>query len=153
MTQQSTLKETDGLITEALDIISGGKASCVIIKDGAVVHTADGRGVSPLLRLYESDPEKLRDAVVVDKIVGKAAAMIATLGRAARAYGIVMSTAGREYLERHGIIVEYGRCVDAISNRESNGICPIENSVLDIDDPKQGLDIIKATVKSLMKAN
>lgn len=149
--QVKTPAQTKDLLGQAQALINGGDISCVVIQDDRIIHTADGRGVSPLLKLYRDDPGKLRDAFVVDKIIGKAAAMILVLGGATRVYGLVMSVAGRRYLEQHGITAEYGRCVDVISNREQNGICPIEKSVMDIDDPVMGLTHIEATICDLMK--
>jgi len=141
-----------GVLTEALKLISGGKISCVIINNGAIIHTADGRGVSPLLKIYADEPDILINAFVVDKIIGKAAAMILALGRVNKVYGMIMSTAGRGYLERHGVAAEFGRCVDVISNRERNGICPIEKSVMDIEDPREGLKVMSATISTLVKS-
>jgi len=142
----------DGVLAEALKLINSGKISCVVIQNGTVVHKADGRGVSPLLKAYATQPEILENAFVVDKIIGKAAAMILVLGRAKRVYGMITSVSGREYLERHGIVSEFGRCVDVISNRERNGICPIEKSVMDIDDPREGLKVMSAAINEMMKS-
>ena len=142
----------EGVLAEALKLINSGKFSCVIINNGSIVHKADGRGVSPLLKAYANQPEILKNAFVVDKIIGKAAAMILTLGQANRGYGMIMSVSGREYLERHGIKAEFGRCVDVISNRERNGICPIEQSVMDIEDPREGLSVMSATINEMMKS-
>lgn len=143
----------DHSVQTALAHIKEGEASCVVLQQGAVVHMADGRGVSPLLALYSTDPAKMKHALVVDRIIGKAAAMILVLGGVSQVYGMVMSAAGREYLEQHGIRVQYGLCVDVISNRDQNGICPIEKSVLDIADPHTGLEAIKATMQALQAKN
>lgn len=143
--KSSELKE------QAIELIRSKTASCVIIKDNTIIHTADGRGVSPLLKVYKSDSAMLTNAIVVDKIIGKAAAMILVLGGVKQVYGVIMSTAGRDYLERHGIITEYGRCVDIITNRTHDGICPIEKSVLEIEDPQEGLAVLNATIENLMK--
>ena len=134
---------------EALALIKGGDVSCVVMRGQAIIHTADGRGVSPILNLYRSQPETLYGAVVVDKIIGKAAAMILVLGKVERTYGLVMSAAGREYLERHGVVTEYKLCVDVISNRSGNGICPIEKSVLAVDNPEEGLARIEEMMAQL----
>lgn len=136
---------------QAIGLIKSKAASCVIIKNGKIMYTADGRGVSPLLKVYKADPVMLKNAFVVDKIIGKAAAMILVLSGVKQVYGRIMSTAGRNYLERHGITVEYGRCVDVITNRTHDGICPIEKSVLDIEEPQEGLAILSLTIDKLMK--
>ena len=145
-------QKPDALTAEALKLIADGSASCVIMKDSAIVRSVDGRGVSPLLNIFADDPGVLKGAFIVDKIIGKAAAMVLVLGGVKRAYGMIMSASGREYLEKHGIAVEYGRCVDVICNRGGNGICPIEKSVMDVDDPREGLGIVSRTMDELRKA-
>ena len=150
--EQPAAAKPEGALAEALKLINSGKFSCVIINSGSIIHKADGRGVSPLLKAYANEPEILKNAFVVDKIIGKAAAMILALGGAGRVYGLIMSVSGREYLERHGIKAEFGRCVDVISNRERSGICPIEKSVMDIEDPREGLDVMSARIKEMMKS-
>jgi len=143
--------EPDVLTSEALRLIKTGEATCVVIKGGEIIHKADGRGVSPLLNAYSDIPDMLKDAYVVDKIIGKAAAMILTLGGAAKVHGVIMSVSGQDYLEKHGIAVECGRCVDVISGRDGNGICPIEKSVLETDDPHKGVEIIRAAIEGFKK--
>lgn len=126
-----------------------GEFTCIVLQNGQVVYEADGRGVSPLMALYNTDKAKLRGAEVADKIIGKAAAMIIDCGGGAAVYGEIMSKAAREYLEHRGIPYRCGRCVDIISNRTGNGICPIEKSVMEVQDAQTGVKIISETVKSL----
>jgi hypothetical protein len=139
------------LISEARRLIKSGEVSCVVIREGAIIHTADGRGVKPLLELYNNEPEKLKDSCVVDKIIGKAAAMILILGGSASVFGEVMSVSARDYLTKRGIRHNFGRCVDVITARDKTGICPIEKSVLTVDDPKEGIVNITQTVNRLMR--
>jgi len=142
----------DKLIAEARQIIGRGQASCVVIKGLRIIHTADGRGVSPLVDLYENNPQKLAGALVVDKVIGKAAAIIIVLGGASFAYGELMSAAAREFLTQHGVKVESGRCLNVISNRAGNGICPLEMAVLDVNDSNEGYTILKETMARLRAA-
>jgi len=116
-----------------------------------VVYEADGRGVAPLMALYDGDRAKFEGALVADKIIGKAAAMILCAGGAAAVYGEIMSRAAMEYLHGRGVDCRCGRCVDVISNRTGSGICPIEKCVLDVDDPCEGIETIKETINELRK--
>lgn len=140
------------VFTKAVSLISAEEYSCILIKDGVIAHTADGRGVSPLMRLWDSEPSMLEGAFVVDKIIGKAAAMILVAAGAKRVYGEVMSTSGEAYLNTHGIETSYGIRVELILNRTQTGICPIEQSVIGISDPHEGIASIKHTVAALMSA-
>lgn len=144
-------KQENMLLDDAKAIIKSREASFIVVKHGKIVHTAEGRGVSPILRLYESDPEMLKGAAIADKIIGKGAAMILVLGKVKKIYGEVMSVAARDYLEERNIPIEYGRCVDVITARNDKGICPIEKSVLAIDDPDEGLAVLKKTIARLME--
>lgn len=151
--QKSSLHlKTNSALAQAKQEIQSREYSCVIIKDNAIIHRADGRGVKPLRDLYESAEgrEILQDAFVVDKIIGKAAAIICVLGQVKEVYGEVMSQSAHDYLKAHNIPCSYGRCVDMINNRTGNGICPIEQSVLYIDDPEEGYQKLTSTIQSLM---
>jgi len=139
------------VLDEARGMIKAGDVSCVVIKDGSIAHTACGRGVSPLRAIYEDKPEMLKNAFVVDKIIGKAAAVILVLGKAKQAHGIIMSFSAKQYLETHGIAVGFDRCVDVITARSGSGICAIEKSVIDIDDPYEAYDTLTRKIESLRK--
>lgn len=140
-------------LNEAKRRIQTGEASCVVMKNGIIIKEAVGNGVKPIIALLENEPELLKDAQIVDKVIGKAAAMLLVLGDVDYVYGVTMSVAGKEYLEAHNIKAEYSRCIDVISNRTGNGICPLEKSVLDIGDPEAGYQQLKETISQLMAAN
>ncbi|MCL2588788.1 MAG: DUF1893 domain-containing protein [Oscillospiraceae bacterium] len=148
---KSETSQLDDLISEARRMLKAGEASCVVIQNDKIVYAVDGRGVSPLLNLYQSAPEQMKGAYVVDKIIGKAAAVILTLGEVRGVYGEVTSVAAESYLKTHGIDVRYGICVDVISNRGGTGICPIERSVLHIDDPREAVDTIIESLETLRR--
>lgn len=141
------------LIAEAVQEIKSGSCSCILIRGDQIIYRGRGPGVQPLLELMETAGGRalLKNAFVVDKIIGKAAAMIFVLGDIAGAYGITISINGKKYLEKHGKNCRSERCVDAISDRSGKGICPIERSVLELDDPQEGYQVIAATRKALLQ--
>ena len=145
-------KTEDKILLSARNLIKGSKVSCVVIKDGAIQYAADGRGVAPLLELYDEKPGLVRDAFVVDKILGKAGAMILLACGAKRAFAEIMSAAARDYLKEHGIEAGYGRCVEVISSVTGDGMCPIEKSVIEISDPLEGIERIKNRISEMRNA-
>jgi len=152
-TSSLPLRMKDGrnqdVFEEAKKMLKNSQASCVVIRNKEIIHTADGRGVSPIMNLHDNYPGLLRDAFVVDKMIGKAAAVILVLGGTTRVYGEKMSAAGLEYLEEHGVRAEYGRYIDVISNRNRDGLCPLEQSVLEIDEPESALANLRETIYRL----
>lgn len=140
------------LLEHAKQMIRSEECSFVVIKEGRIVYQDKGNGVKPILKLIDTDRELLKNAVVVDKIIGKAAALLLVLGEVKMVYGITMSQAGKDYLVHAGINVNHEKCIDVISNRKRDGICPLERAVSDIEDPKQAHEKLKETIAQLMKS-
>lgn len=140
-------KENTNAIESAKNLIRTGNATCVVIKDGRIVNTERGQGIKPIIALYEQG--RLEGAVVVDKIVGKAAAMIMTLGGVKSCYGLTVSRSAVEYLKKRNIDVKYDTCAERIINRKGDGMCPMEETVLNTDDPEIALKLIKAKISEL----
>ena len=140
-------KENTNAIDSAKNLIRTGKATCVVIKDGKIVNIEQGQGIKPIITLYEQG--LLEGATVVDKIVGKAAAMIMTLGGVKSCYGLTVSRSAVEYLKKRNIDVKYDTCAERIINRKGDGMCPMEETVLNTDDPEIALELIKAKISEL----
>ena len=144
-------KKADFVMEEAKAMICAEKCSFVVIKEGRIVYQDKGNGVKPILKLLENDREILENAVVVDKIIGKAAALLLTLGKVRKVYGMTMSCAGKEYLESVGIACDSEKCIDVITNRKRDGICPLERAVSEVNDPEKAYEKLKETIAQLMK--
>lgn len=141
------LRRQSDALASALTLIREGSASCVVMKDGKIIKTAEGRGIKPLMELY--DGGILAGADVADKIIGKAASMILVAGGVKRAYGETISRAALDFLSARGVHASGGRVIDVISNREGDGICPMERAVMDISDPAQGVSELRQTMVAL----
>lgn len=137
-------------VISAVNLLEKNRASCLVIRDGVIVNSESGRGIEPILRLCESGA--LRGAYVVDKIVGKAAAMVMTAGGAGGCYAQILSRSALDWLTRAGISVEYGTLTDYIVNRAGDGMCPMEETVKDMDDPAQALSAIREKLRALRAA-
>ena len=139
-------------IEKAKKMIREDICSFVVIKDGRIVYRDKGNGVKPIMKLLDTNRELLKDAVIVDKLIGKAAALLLCLGEVSQIYAITMSEAGRAYLEQVGIMAECEKCIGMIKNRKKDGICPLERAVGDIDDPQVAYVRLKETIAQLMKS-
>ena len=144
-------EENREAIHRAVAGIEAGDFGCAVIKNNVIIHEGRGKGVSPLLELASTVEglKKMENALVVDRIIGKAAAMLVVMGKVTHAYGLTMSKSGEEYLHAHGVETKNNRCVDAISDRTGRGICPMERSVMEIDDPREGFEKLQETLAYL----
>ncbi len=139
----------------AAALVDAGTEALAVFGDGAIVKTAQGRGVSPLLALVdaETDAKTLRGAAVADRVIGKAAAMLLVYAGATAVYGAIMSEAGQYYLLAHGVTASYGKLVPRIANRSRDGMCPVEQAVLDENNPGAGIEKIRAELERMQRAN
>ena len=145
------VSQTD--IDAALARIAAGEADCFILRPGYEPLPGHGRGVRPLLQLLENAPETLHGAVLADKIIGKAAAMIAVLGGVAAIHTLTASESALNFLQGAGIPAAARQTVPYIINRTGDGMCPLEQTVREVDDPAAALPLLKATIAKLMAVN
>jgi len=153
VTSKTQMNTFELRFNEALDQIEAKEHTFILIRNDEIIHRASGRGVRPFLDLLETQEGRdlLNGSTVVDKMIGKGAAMLAVYGKAASVYGITMSESGKAFLEKHDKLHGFTRCVDVISQRDGKGLCPIERSVLETEDPAEAYEKIKATIADLMK--
>ena len=138
-------------VASAVQLLRDGQAACVVLRDGEIVRAETGRGVAPMIRLYEDGA--LQGAYVVDKIVGKAAAMLMTLGGVSGCYALTVSRAALDWFVGHGIPVEYEVCAEYIVNRTGDGMCPMEQTVKELTDATEALAALKQKIADLRKRN
>lgn len=124
--------------------------TCAAYRDSESIQT-DERGVAPLLRWLDEGVD-LMGFSVADKAVGSAAAMLYCLLGVRRVYGRVMSVGAVKILRSQGIEVGWEFLTESILNRRKNGLCPMETALLGIEDPDEGLAIIRCTLENLQNA-
>ena len=123
--------------------------SICLCKDGEW-FTDNGRGISPMMR-FLAEGLDLRGYSVADVIVGKAAAMLFVKSGISEVYGEVSSEAGCAYLQEHEIPCTYGTLTEKIINRKGDGICPMEQTVAELDNPEEGYKALKERMTQLQK--
>ncbi len=148
-TQHMVSRETK---QAAISAIQAGTYSCILIQGDTFVYKGEGIGVSPLRKLYESEQgrQNMHGALLVDKVIGKAAAVLAVLGQVEAVYGEITSRVAFAYLEENGIRCEYGTLVECIQNRTKDGLCPVEQSVLHEENAQKAYNAMVHTIQTLM---
>ena len=137
------LSEAD-LVAEMTGLVRRGAAAVVTARGGVLGARATGKGVQPILSLLDADA--LRGAIVVDKVVGRAAAAIAVVGRARRVHGLLMGEDAKALLAAHGVTATADRLVPKILNRDLSESCPMEAKVGNETDPVKMVAALRAFV-------
>ena len=134
-------------LEKAKNLLKTGEYTCVLIKDDEVIALTD-RGVKPLVALYESK-SKLDGFVGADKVVGKATAFLYLMLGVKELYAVVISKTALKLLNEKGVKVHYDEEVDYIQNRQKNGICPFEESVLNLREIDEAYKAIRQKMLAL----
>ncbi|HUS78375.1 MAG TPA: DUF1893 domain-containing protein [Patescibacteria group bacterium] len=112
--------------------------SLMVFRDDEVIFSSSSRGVAPLLEVVDAiGLEELRGVVTVDRVVGKAAALLNLYIGASEVHAMVISVGAERVLKEHGVECVYWEKADAIKEKDGVIVCPFERLVQDISDPAE----------------
>ena len=123
----------------------------LMVENGDEIFAGDRRGIADLHHLLSTRKEFLRNATLVDKVIGKGAAALMCVGGVNRVHTDIISRPALNLLEAYGITATYDRLVDNIINRQGTGLCPVESLCLRCETAEECLPLIDNFLKSLSK--
>ena len=132
----------------ALSLLQEGN-TCALVGEGRTLCSTK-RGVAPLLAWLENE-ENCQGMFAADKVVGRAAAFLYVLLGVSEVHALVLSESAEEVLLRFKIPYSFEEKVPAIRNRSGDGFCPMEQAVLEIDEPNDALLAIKKRLAELQE--
>lgn len=141
----------ESVLKKAIRLIDENKATCVVVRDGKIISCESPVGISHLLKLYEEG--LLKDSYVADTVIGKAAAMIFSLAGVKGCYGMTLSELGAEWLSKNNIPYSFKEKTEIIINRKGDGMCPMEETVLEVSDHNEAVKLLKNKVRLLKEAS
>jgi hypothetical protein len=115
-----------------------GTHSLLVYKNGNISFQ-DEHGIKPLL--IQIEKKGLKKAIVVDKVIGKAAALLMVYGKVKQVHTNIIAKDAITVFEKHKIKFSYNQEVEYIQNAAKDGLCPMEQKVLNIDSPKKAYKI------------
>lgn len=98
----------------------------VIVKNKEVIFSSEEKGIKPMYNAVKQLESKLAGASLADRVIGKAAAMLAVYANIKEMHTVLISKGGKVVLDESKIIYTYEKCVPYIKNRSKNDLCPIE---------------------------
>ncbi|NLV88162.1 MAG: DUF1893 domain-containing protein [Tissierellia bacterium] len=120
----------------AKNIFQKEDMAIVVVKNGVVVFKSKDRGIKPIYRLAKEMKEEAHGASIVDKVIGKGAALLCGYLGIKEVHGVLMSKEGQTILDRYKIPYTMDISCPYIMNRDKTDYCPIEKLSLDIEDPE-----------------
>lgn len=127
---------------QMLDMLNEQGLSLLVYNDSTLSTHAD-RGVQDLLTLIADHPDRLRGAVVADKVIGKAAAALMAAGGVREVHTNIICTPARRLLEAEGIPVFAREEVPEILNRDRSAMCPIDAQLTRAETVAECVEILR----------
>ena len=127
------------------EILHSEQLTCVIADENRIVLKSAGKGILPILEildLYRSGA--CRPMYQADKIIGKAAVIIAAECGIRYIYDDVISSSAREIAERKGIRITYAQEVEMILHPAKTTEGPFEAALHDVDE--NDFDLVLETI-------
>lgn len=119
-------------------------------RDNKIIYCSNDIGVKPILSKLNEDINFYKNADIEDTVVGKAAACLYVLADIKFVYAHTLNESAKSYLEKNSVSFKYDELVKEIRNRTNTDMCPLEKSVIHIDDPVIAKIALENTIKELM---
>lgn len=135
-------------LKQCLEMQEKENYSLVAFKDNQI-YTSKNRGIAPIMDALEKDLHYFDGYVVCDKVIGKAAAMLFTYSGIHYIHARTLSKGAQEILDKYHVEYSYDTLTEYIINREGNDLCPMEKTVLEINDLQEAYIALKNKLSEL----
>lgn len=131
-----------------LEILEKTENSLMIYKEGKLIFESTIKGIRPHLKAINELGSKLEGTLMVDKILGRAAAFLVIYSKAGEAITMVLSTPGKQVLDKYELKYSYREEVPHIKLENGEIYCPFERMVQGIHDPNKAYEAIVEKMNS-----
>jgi len=132
----------DGL-NLARDIMQTSDSSVVVIKNSQILTKKKGDGIRPLIEAIEELDEQMQGAIIGDRILGKASALLCRYANASAVYSPQGTKTAIALLIIGGIPSQIEQMIPFIKNRFGDGMCPFEKMLENVTEPEEAYEILK----------
>jgi len=131
-------------INKAHVALDHGKKTLVVVQGVTFARRCENHGLYPLLDLVDDHPD-MEDAVIGDRLIGRAAALLCALLKPRAVFGLAVSDAALEILEANGVLATWKETVPFIVEKGELSV-PSRADVLvaDVTDPQQAYELLRA---------
>lgn len=133
-------------LERAKSLLSGDTTIALVFGEREFV--SEKSGIAPMMEFIGKNID-LKNFSAADRIVGKAVAMLFVKAGVKAVYAEVISIPAFNFLVEHGVKTGFGIMVEAIKNRAGNGLCPMEQTVLDETDTDRAYEKLKDKLNQL----
>ncbi|MGL5512876.1 MAG: DUF1893 domain-containing protein [Sporomusa sp.] len=135
--------ETYKAVNRARVALRHGDKTFVIVGEKKITYYSEKRGMTPLLELLDNGPSLLEGAIIGDRIMGRAVAMMCIHAKVKAVYAMSISDEAMDLLEEHGILATWQETVPYIVERDMISKYKLDVYIKDEADPAVATQMIK----------
>lgn len=143
------MERTD--IQIAKELLNKEDIVITMVKNGEVLFSSNKKGIRPFFEALEKFPRDVFSRCsIADRVIGKAALMLAAYLGAKDIYTPLASQHALSSALSLKLHLNAQITVPFIINRTGDGMCPMEKTVLNINDPEKAFDALKNKLQEMM---
>ncbi len=133
-----------------LEQLVNSENNLMVFRGDELVFSSSGRGIAPLIEAIDTiGRENLIGVTTVDRVVGKAAALLNLYMGAVEVHAGVISSGAKVLLSGHGVQYQFLEETDVVKAKDGVVFCPFEKLVWDVSDPEEAYTLIRARLAEL----
>jgi len=102
-----------------------------IYQNGSLIFASDKERLLPLLEYIDTLASGQQGVVIMDKVMGNAAALLSILARSREVYSPLGSRLAVSTLDTYGVEYHITKIIDCIMRPDGEDMCPMERLSLD----------------------
>jgi hypothetical protein len=123
------------------------RLSFIIVNNGKIIAKSKSSGIKSLVDAITKYQENIVGAALADKVVGRAAILLAAKAKVSSVYAKLVSLSALELASSLQFALIYDKTTKKILNRRKNDICPFEKIVMNTNDPEKAYqDLRQCTI-------
>ncbi|MFC2005272.1 DUF1893 domain-containing protein [Chloroflexota bacterium] len=123
-----------------------------VYKDSQLLFSSDKDGLLPLLEYIDSFAPYHKQAVIFDKIMGNAAALLSVVASCQKVYSPLGSQLAVTTLDKNDIDYHITEIVPYIQQADREDMCPMEKLSLD-KGPEEFYEVVRIVIKQEGRRN
>jgi len=127
----------------AIEKLKNSSYSLVVVKNNKIQYKSKEESVGSIVDLMDNRADLLKKAVVADKIIGRAVAMICDYASVSFCYGLILSQGAVDHFNKVGLPYQAEKVVKTIRNRDDTDLCPMEKLTLEVENSLEGVKKIR----------
>jgi len=135
------------LLRSALKIFEKKDLSLLAYSGRSIFESKDS-GLKPVVELFKRF-DNLEGSLVIDKMVGKAAASFLLKMKPDHIHAKVISKPALKLMNEYGQSFSYDEKIPFVLGKDGKSMCPFEKLVLEMDDPEEIIRIVLSKFTSL----